>query len=164
MANEHEMQHEDHSSCGPGYASPQEAMKAEQEKTLYTVGLYGGTGIQAPDYLATVDVDPASATYSQVIHRTPLPGMDDELHHFGWNACSSCHNDEDPCNRAFLDVPELFHPDQWVRGQVVAVTAVPVAMPVPQQIVSAGRTQQGTQNRGCIVQPRTRLMGGVFWP
>ena len=36
MADEHEMQHGDHSSCGPGYASPQEAMKAEQEKTLYT--------------------------------------------------------------------------------------------------------------------------------
>jgi hypothetical protein len=37
MADEYEMQHEDHSSCGPGYASPQEAMKAEREKTLYTV-------------------------------------------------------------------------------------------------------------------------------
>jgi selenium-binding protein 1 len=56
-------------------------MKAEREKTLYTVALYGGTGIQAPDYLATVDVDPASSTYCQVIHRTPMPGMDDELHH-----------------------------------------------------------------------------------
>src|SRR6266702_1926065 len=102
MADEYEMQHEDHSSCGPGYASPQEAMKAEREKTLYTVGLYGGTGIQAPDYLATVDVDPASPTYSQVIHRTQLPGMDDELHHFGWNACSSCHNDEGKSRRFLI--------------------------------------------------------------
>src|SRR5436309_2024480 len=102
MADEYEMQHEDHSSCGPGYASPQESMKAEREKTLYTVGLYGGTGIQAPDYLATVDVDPASATYSQVIHRTQLPGMDDELHHFGWNACSSCHNDEGKSRRFLI--------------------------------------------------------------
>src|SRR6266700_8236427 len=102
MADEYEMQHEDHSSCGPGYASPQEAMKAEREKTLYTVGLYGGTGIQAPDYLATVDVDPASATYSQVIHRTQLPGLDDELHHFGWNACSSCHNDEGKSRRFLI--------------------------------------------------------------
>jgi methanethiol oxidase len=102
MADEHEMQHEDHSSCGPGYASPQEAMKAEREKTLYTVGLYGGTGIQAPDYLATVDVDPASPTYSQVIHRTQLPGMDDELHYFGWNACSSCHNDEGKSRRFLI--------------------------------------------------------------
>ncbi len=102
MADEYEMQHEDHSNCGPGYASPQEAMKAEQEKTLYTVCLYGGTGIQAPDYLATVDVDPASPTYSQVIHRTQLPGLDDELHHFGWNACSSCHNDEGKSRRFLI--------------------------------------------------------------
>jgi selenium-binding protein 1 len=105
MANEYEMQHEDHSSCGPGYASPQEAMQAEREKILYTVGFYGGTGIQAPDYLATVDVDPASPTYSQVIHRTQL-GMDEELHHFGWNACSSCHNDTGK-SRRFLIVGGL---------------------------------------------------------
>src|SRR2546429_404820 len=101
MADEHEMQHKDHSSCGPGYASPQEAMKAEREKTLYTVCFYGGTGIQAPDYLATVDVDPASATYSQVIPRTQL-GMDEELHHFGWNACSSCHHDEGKARRFLI--------------------------------------------------------------
>src|SRR5262245_51022372 len=85
--------HEGEFCAGPGYASPEEAMRAEREKLLYTVGLYGGTPVQAPDYLATVDVDPASPTYSQVIHRTDL-GMDDELHHFGWNACSSCHDDE----------------------------------------------------------------------
>src|SRR5947209_12025179 len=88
MTHEHERQHEGHAVCGPGYASPQEAMKAEREKVLYTVALYGGTGIQAPDYLAVVDVDPASPTYSQVIFRTPVSSIDDELHHFGWNACS----------------------------------------------------------------------------
>ena len=60
-----------HEQCGPGYASPAEAMKAEREKVLYTIALYDGTGIEAPDYLATVDVDPQSPTYSQVIHRTP---------------------------------------------------------------------------------------------
>src|SRR5258708_239915 len=102
MAHEHEMHDEDPAFCGPGYASPQEAMQADPEKVLYTVGLYGGTGIQAPDYLATVDVDPASPTYSQVIHRTQLPGMDDELHHFGWNACSSCHHDEGKSRRFLI--------------------------------------------------------------
>jgi selenium-binding protein 1 len=44
--------------CGPGYASPAEAMKAPREKILYTVALYIGTGIQKPDYLATIDADP----------------------------------------------------------------------------------------------------------
>ena len=27
--------------------------------------------------------------YGQIIHRTPMPNVGDELHHFGWNACSS---------------------------------------------------------------------------
>ena len=46
--------------CGPGYASPAEAMKAPRELLLYTVALYIGTGIQKPDYLATIDADPNS--------------------------------------------------------------------------------------------------------
>ena len=82
-----------HHQCGPGYASPTEAMKGEREKILYVNALYTGTGIEEPDYLATVDVDPGSATYSQVISRLPMPNVGDELHHFGWNACSSCHMD-----------------------------------------------------------------------
>ena len=79
--------------CGPGYASPAEAIRAPREKLLYTVALYIGTGIQKPDYLATIDADPDSPTYSQVISRLEMPGIGDELHHTGWNACSSCHHD-----------------------------------------------------------------------
>ena len=90
--------------CGPGYASPQEAMQAEREKLLYTVALYTGTGIEKPDYLATVDVDPESDTYSQVVARTEMPQLGDELHHSGWNACSSCHDDETKV-RQFLLMP-----------------------------------------------------------
>lgn len=93
-----------HQHCGPGYASPVEAMQAEREKILYVNALYTGTGIQEPDYLATVDVDPASATFSRVIYRTPMPNVGDELHHFGWNACSSCHMDSSK-SRRFLIVP-----------------------------------------------------------
>lgn len=26
----------------------------------------------------------------QVIHRLPMPNLGDELHHSGWNTCSSC--------------------------------------------------------------------------
>jgi len=80
------------SCCGPGYSSPAEAMMAEREKLLYTAALYVGTGVEAPDYLATIDVDPDSPTYSQVIHRLEMPNIGDELHHTGWNACSSCHH------------------------------------------------------------------------
>ena len=63
---------------------------ARHRKILYTIAIYTGTGIQKPDYLATVDVDPNSPTYSEVIHRLEMPGIGDELHHMGWNACSSC--------------------------------------------------------------------------
>jgi len=47
-----------------------------------------------PDYLATVDVNPESPDYCKVIHRLNLPYLADEVHHTGWNACSSCHDDE----------------------------------------------------------------------
>ena len=43
-----------------------------------------------PDRLAVVDVDPQSSTYAQIVGRVAVPGAGDELHHFGWNACSSC--------------------------------------------------------------------------
>jgi len=71
---------------------------------LYTVALYIGTGIQKPDYLATIDADPDSPTYSQVIARLEMPGIGDELHHMGWNACASCHDDP-TMQRRFLIVP-----------------------------------------------------------
>ena len=79
--------------CGPGYASPEEAIRAPRELLLYTIAIYTGTGIQKPDYLATIDVDPNSPTFSKVIHRLDMPNIGDELHHMGWNACSSCHDD-----------------------------------------------------------------------
>ncbi len=93
-------------SCcaGPGYASPQEAIKAPKEKIVYTVCIYTGTGIEKPDYLATIDVDETSPTYNQVIHRTEVGAVGDELHHMGWNACSSC-NDDGSMERKYLIVP-----------------------------------------------------------
>ena len=44
-----------------------------------------------PDALAVIDVKPGSPTYSQVVHTVPMTHRGDELHHFGWNICSSCH-------------------------------------------------------------------------
>jgi selenium-binding protein 1 len=90
--------------CGPGYASPQEAMKAERETVVYTICIYTGTGIEKPDYLATIDVDSASDTFGEVISRLEMPDIGDELHHMGWNACSSCHGD-DSMARKYLIVP-----------------------------------------------------------
>ena len=64
--------------CGPGYASPSEAMKAPREEILYTIAIYTGTGIQKPDYLCTIDAAPDSPTYSQVIHRLEMPNIGDD--------------------------------------------------------------------------------------
>ena len=53
--------------CGPGFSSPSEAMKAPKEKILYTIAIYTGTGIQKPDYLATIDCDPKADITSLTI-------------------------------------------------------------------------------------------------
>jgi selenium-binding protein 1 len=89
---------------GPGYASPQEAIQhAPREEVVYVAGLYTGTGVQEPDFLAVVDVHPESDTYSHIIYRLPMPNVGDELHHYGWQVCSSaCHS---TLRRANLVVP-----------------------------------------------------------
>src|ERR1051325_5285032 len=84
------------------FPSPADARKSPPEKLAYVVATYAGTGIKRPDYLATIDVDPQSKTYSQVIHRLKMPYVGDELHHFGWNACGSC---EGRCDRRYLIIP-----------------------------------------------------------
>ncbi|XP_045103873.1 selenium-binding protein 2-like isoform X6 [Portunus trituberculatus] len=77
---------------GPGYASPLIAMKeGPREKIVWLPCIRKGTG--KPDYLATVDVDPQSQSYCKVVHRLYLPYLDDEIHHTGWNTCSSCYDD-----------------------------------------------------------------------
>ena len=73
------------------YASPAEAMKAPREQVAFVTATYAGTKTKKPDYLAVVDVDPASKNCGQVIARVEFPSVGDELHHFGWNACGSCH-------------------------------------------------------------------------
>ncbi|KAK1591258.1 hypothetical protein Q3G72_004807 [Acer saccharum] len=89
-------------SHGPGYATPLQAMSGPKEKLLYVTCVYS----EKPDYLGTVDVDPNSPTYSKIIHRLPVPYVGDELHHSGWNSCSSCHGDPS-AQRRFLVLPSL---------------------------------------------------------
>lgn len=71
-----------------------------------TWGWSAGTGKNKPDYLATVDVDPDSSAYSKVVHRTVVNHLNDELHHSGWNTCSSCHGDVGQ-KRRYLILPSL---------------------------------------------------------
>merc|ERR1712184_210392 len=91
--------------CGPGYATPRDAFNyGRREKIVYLPCIVPGK--DRPDYLATVDVDPESATYSQVISRLHFPYIGDEIHHTGWNACSSCYDDPTR-SRSRLIVPGL---------------------------------------------------------
>lgn len=80
-----------------GFESPLQAMESgKRESILYIPAVLnrGFGGAAHPDYLATVDVDPLSPGYSTVIHRLQMPVLGDELHHMGWNACSSCYGKE----------------------------------------------------------------------
>jgi selenium-binding protein 1 len=69
------------------YPSPRQAVGAPAETLAYVVAF--DPEARTPDALLTVDVDPASSTYGQVVSRLEMPNRGDELHHFGWNACSS---------------------------------------------------------------------------
>ncbi|KAJ8713387.1 hypothetical protein PYW07_013757 [Mythimna separata] len=90
---------------GPGYASPLDAFNnGPREELLYVVCVQPDKTKQ--DYLATVDVDPKSPTYCQVIARTHTGSVGDELHHSGWNVCSSCYDDPS-LKRDLLILPAL---------------------------------------------------------
>jgi selenium-binding protein 1 len=89
------------------YPSPRMAMQAPPEEHAY-VAVLNPNG--RPDALAVVDVNPDSSTYNQVLGRVEMPGVGDELHHFGWNACSAslCPYAPHPhVERRYLIVPGL---------------------------------------------------------
>ena len=72
------------------YPSPRLATQAPPEKLAY-VASFDPTR-KRPDAMAVVDLDPESAGYGRIVGQTDL-AVGDELHHFGWNACSSCLSD-----------------------------------------------------------------------
>ena len=81
---------------GSFHGSPQEAMQAPAEEFLYLACLRDA-GSDAPDFIAVVD-----AEEGRIVHELAMPNPGDELHHFGWNRCSSaCHGPD----RSHLIVP-----------------------------------------------------------
>jgi selenium-binding protein 1 len=62
------------------------AMEAPREQLAY-VAVLNTNG--RPDELAVMDVNPLSSNYGQVVSRVDMLYPGDELHHFGWNACSA---------------------------------------------------------------------------
>lgn len=91
------------------YPSPRMAVKAPAEKLAYVVRL-NPTANGKPDAMCVVDVDSQSSTFGQVVGVTDMPYTGGELHHFGWNACSSmlCPNAPHPhVERRYLVVPDI---------------------------------------------------------
>jgi selenium-binding protein 1 len=69
------------------YASPAHAMEAPPEGLAYVALLATGEGRR--DAIGVVDTDPASPEYGRLVGQVNFPHGGNELHHFGWNACSS---------------------------------------------------------------------------
>ncbi len=91
------------------YPSPAMAMKAEPEKLAY-VAMVNPTLKGRPDAMGVVDVDPQSNSYGEIVGQVDMPNAGDELHHFGWNACSSClcpYSPHPHMERRYLVVPGL---------------------------------------------------------
>ena len=124
-----------HETCRT-FASPEEASKSSPEKLAYVLGNYTGTGVKKPDYLATIDLDPASKTYSQVMHRLPMPNVGDELHHFGWNACGSCHGER---ARKYLIIPGL------VSGRIHVVDTANPGQPKLHKVIEPAEVVRKTK-------------------
>ena len=90
------------------YPSPTMAMQAPAETLAYVALL--NPDPTGSDALAVLDVDPASPGFGGRIASVTMPGAGDELHHFGWNACSSCLCPNAPhphMQRRFLVVPGM---------------------------------------------------------
>jgi methanethiol oxidase len=69
------------------YPSPRSAAKAPPETVAYVALISTEAG--QPDAMGVVDVERGSPTYGQLLGKLDLPNAGDELHHFGWNMCSS---------------------------------------------------------------------------
>ncbi len=92
------------------YPSPRMAMSAPREKLGYVVTFNPNARDGRKDALCVIDLDPSSKTYAQVVGRTEVTAVGDELHHFGWNACSAalCPYAPHPhIERRYLIVPGL---------------------------------------------------------
>lgn len=90
------------------YRTPGDAIAAAPEALAY-VAASDPRGV-ARDAIAVLDCDPVSPVYGKVVGWADMPTGGNELHHFGWNACSSalCHGGHaGQLERRYLVVPGL---------------------------------------------------------
>ena len=97
------------------YPSPRQAMTAPRETTGYIALLDPTT--QRSDAIGVIDLAPDSDTYGTMVHAAQLPEPGDELHHFGWNACSAtlCPSSPHPhVERRYLVVPGIRSSNMYI--------------------------------------------------
>src|SRR5918992_2995944 len=90
------------------YRTPGDAIAAPPEELAYVAAF--DPGGRAKDAMTVLDCDPSSSGYGSVVGWAELPTGGNELHHFGWTACSSalCHEGhEGALERRYLIVPGL---------------------------------------------------------
>lgn len=91
------------------YRTAAEAAAAPGEELAYVAAF--DRAARKRDAMTVVDVDPSSASYGRVVGWSEVPGHGGELHHFGWNACSSAlkheGHDMEGLQRRYLLVPGL---------------------------------------------------------
>ena len=91
------------------YPSPSMAMQAPAETFAY-VTLLNANGNGKRDALGVIDLEPRSSEYGKLVGQVDFPHGDNELHHFGWNACSACLCPQAPhahMERRYLVVPGI---------------------------------------------------------
>ncbi len=69
------------------YPSAKQAAEAPPEELAYLAML--SPNMSRSDAIGVVDVKPGSKSYGRVVGQFDMPNTGDELHHFGWNACSA---------------------------------------------------------------------------
>jgi methanethiol oxidase len=69
------------------YPSAKQAAEAPAEELAY-LAMLSPSG-SSPDAIGVVDVRPGSKSFGQSVGQFDMPNKGDELHHFGWNACSA---------------------------------------------------------------------------
>jgi methanethiol oxidase len=90
------------------YPSSGMAMQAAPERIAYAALLNVGK-IGKRDAVGVINVDPRSSAYGQFVGQVDFPNDDNELHHFGWNACSVGHKARTPSLKPRLG-------NLWVTG------------------------------------------------
>ncbi|MGZ3618963.1 MAG: selenium-binding protein SBP56-related protein [Candidatus Binataceae bacterium] len=92
------------------YPSPRMAMEGPRERLGYVATFSLDPKHGKRDAINVLDLDPGSPTFASVVGRLEMPNAGNELHHFGWNACSAalCPYSPHPhVERRYLLVPGL---------------------------------------------------------